>query len=219
MDIHSPIISTGSVGRSRSSGQSAASPLDHLNEERREIEDRLTVLGSVLESHRVDMSTPLLTPDGFPRTDIDVAQIRITRSQIIHLLNDRKALMNKIESHLYEHYASQRQASSTVTRNQPVEPEGVAFAYVDSVADNSPAHKAGLQRGDKIIKFGEVHAGNHQRLTGLATTVQSNFGRPIEVVISRAIEHAEGSGIVYLSLTPQSDWGGRGMLGCLFVPL
>jgi hypothetical protein len=57
------------------------------------------------------MSTPLIDPSGFPRADIDIAQspssnfykivdtflVRIVRSQVIHLKNDHKDLMSRIE--------------------------------------------------------------------------------------------------------------------------
>ena len=38
------------------------------------MEEELKALSSVLDSHGVDMNTSLLTADGFPRSDLDVAQ-------------------------------------------------------------------------------------------------------------------------------------------------
>jgi 26S proteasome non-ATPase regulatory subunit 9 len=63
--------------------------------------------------HNVTMNTPLVTEDGFPRADIDVAQIRSTRQQIIRLQNDIKGLMGPIEKGLIE-YFKQANANGTV---------------------------------------------------------------------------------------------------------
>lgn len=38
------------------------------------MEDELRALSNILDLHGVDMNTPLLTPGGFPRADIDVPQ-------------------------------------------------------------------------------------------------------------------------------------------------
>ena len=75
------------------------------------------------------MNTRLITPDGFPRADLDVAQstsvlllyqevtnscsVRTTRSRIIHLKNDYKSLMSVIEKHIHEHFARQMESTQT----------------------------------------------------------------------------------------------------------
>jgi len=52
------------------------------------------------------MRTTLTTFDGYPRSDIDIAQIRTTRARIIHLRNDHKALLICIEEGLHAHFAA-----------------------------------------------------------------------------------------------------------------
>ncbi|KAK9370310.1 hypothetical protein V1509DRAFT_617394 [Lipomyces kononenkoae] len=169
------------------------------------------------------MNTPLITPDGFPRSDIDVAQVRITRARIIRLKNDLKAVMSRIETALYEHHARLKERGSISAGGSDFErkPEhvGIAFAVVNTVDQRSPAHEAGLIKGDKIIKFGPINAGNHQRLARLATVVQENENSPIEITVIREIDEAQARAEVNLVLTPRQGWGGRGLIGCHILPL
>lgn len=203
----------------------------------------LDALVSVLESHNVTMDTPLVTDDGFPRADIDVAQIRATRAHIIRLKNDYKALMAQIEQGLGRYFAAANQNGSsgdssslpqangsldkdkslsasttttstttttTTTTNEPYYPP---FAKVQSVEPNSPASIAGLQPLDKICTFGLVDATNHRNLSRLATVVATHAEIPMTVIRGNATQPLE------LMLIPNSNWGGRGSIGCHIVPL
>lgn len=104
--------------------------------------------------------------------------------------NDYKELMATIEKALHEHHASLRNSgdpkdaeSPSLERNagdlvqdiNSTSPDPT-FARVDSVIPSSPAHEAGLRVGDKIVKFGPVHSGNHQHLQMIAEIVQRNEG-------------------------------------------
>lgn len=129
------------------------------------------------------MQTPLCTFDGYPRDDIDVAQIRITRSRIIHLRNDYKGLMNQIEKGLHAHHAII--AASLVAAPSPVTPPSpiaaaqsieAPFARVNTVAPGSPAADAGLQPGDYIKRFGSANLLNHAKLTKVAEVVGQSEG-------------------------------------------
>lgn len=108
------------------------------------------------------MTTPLVTSDGFPRSDIDVAQIRSVRTQIIRLKNDLKTAMKDIETQLHLHYAQKdkdprqqlqregenveyiREMTEDLTISPPPLQEDlvVPFAIVNSVANASPAFTA-----------------------------------------------------------------------------
>lgn len=72
---------------------------------RKQLDNDLSVLFEYLQKTlNADMNTLLLTIDGFPRSDIDVAQIRICRAKIIKLQNDYKwiseTLLDKLQQQL-----------------------------------------------------------------------------------------------------------------------
>jgi len=48
------------------------------------------------------MTDSLVDSEGFPRSDIDIVQIRIARNKIICLKNDYKDIMKDIEQALYD---------------------------------------------------------------------------------------------------------------------
>ncbi|KIW70131.1 hypothetical protein PV04_02432 [Phialophora macrospora] len=193
------------------------------------LEAELKALGAVLDSHGVTMQTSLTTFDGFPRSDIDVAQVRVTRARIIVLRNDWKALMDKIEKGLHEHHAKY-QASDEYKNslNQPQSQPAPApqqtpsipetpFAKVNSVEPGSPANEAGLKAGDQIRRFGTAIWSNHERLRKVGEVVGQNLGRPIVVKVSRGTGPQAQE--LELRLTPRQNWGGRGTLGCHIVPI
>ncbi|CAG8531036.1 9694_t:CDS:2 [Paraglomus occultum] len=90
----------------------------------------------------------------------------------------------------------------------------IAFALVNAVAPDSPASEAGLQRNDKIIRFGHLHADNHQALQAVNSLVSGSENESIDVTIERGDE-----GRLVLKLTPKRGWGGRGLLGCHIIPI
>ena len=131
------------------------------------------------------MNTSLTTPDGFPRSDIDVAQIRTTRARIIYLKNDHKAVMKSLEEAVHEQFATGKPVEQISTQNAQgssavsvaVAPAPVVeppFARVNAVVPASPAEQAGMQVGDKVTKFGWVNWTNHERLGKVAHVVQQN---------------------------------------------
>jgi len=204
--------------------------LHQLISRKDDLEAELRALGAVLDSHGVNMQTGLTTFDGFPRSDIDVAQVRVTRARIITLRNDWKDLMGRIEKGLHEHHAkyqaseeyktsssqSQTEPAQAAPQATPALPE-TPFAKVNSVEPGSPANEAGLKAGDLIRRFGDAIWSNHERLRKVGEVVGQNLGRPILVTVSR------GSGStgqeLDLRVTPRQGWGGRGTLGCHIVPI
>lgn len=132
------------------------------------------------------MNTSLTTYDGFPRADIDVAQIRTTRARIIRLKNDHKELMRNVEAAVEEHFAAGKtvDGTSNIRPSQPAEVAGPRanietaieppFAKVNSVAPDSPASQAGLASGDSVVRFGPVNWTNHERLGKVAQVVQQH---------------------------------------------
>lgn len=201
--------------------------LQQLINRKDNLEAELKALGSVLDTHGVNMNTSLLTFDGFPRSDIDVAQVRVTRARIISLRNDWKDLMNRIEKGLHEHHANLQALEAKSENSHPTFPPVTTtatpsipetpFAKVNRVESGSPAHEAGLKAEDKIRRFGTANWSNHERLRKVGEVVQQNLGIPILVKVSRSV----GSDIqeLELRLTPRQNWGGRGALGCHILPI
>ncbi|KAL9045640.1 MAG: hypothetical protein Q9214_001350 [Letrouitia sp. 1 TL-2023] len=133
------------------------------------------------------MNMTLTTFDGYPRDDLDIAQIRSTRARIIWLRNDYKTLMSKIETGLHKHHAqnlSTRQLDPSSSRDTAEMGVNAAeyrsldppFAKVNNVVPASPADEAGLKAGDKIRRFGSVDWVNHEKLSKVADIVQRNEG-------------------------------------------
>lgn len=204
--------------------------LKQLGDAKDRLEGELRALGQVLDSHGVNMNTSLTTFDGYPRDDIDVAQVRVTRARIIHLKNDYKDLMNKIEKSLEEHHAQikadmkakQDRGEVEQPTPEPLHPAvpvpETPFAEVKSVEAGSPANEAGLRAGDLIRRFGGAIWSNHQKLAKIKDEVQNNMGKQIPIRVLR--RNPTGSdGELDLVLTPRSGWGGRGSLGCYVVPI
>lgn len=132
--------------------------------------------------------------------------VRTTRTRIIHLRNDHKALMSRIEAGLHAHHAHMKEslsessdpispprrtpvgggsnstASLTVRVGASAGEVGVsdfaapAFARVNSVVARSPADEAGLQAGDEIRRFGDVDWTSHEKLAKVASLVQRSEG-------------------------------------------
>ncbi|RAH47189.1 putative 26S proteasome non-ATPase regulatory subunit Nas2 [Aspergillus brunneoviolaceus CBS 621.78] len=236
-NIHAPTVASGPT-----SGEAPARDLSKLGvvdlmQEKERIEAELSALSSVLSSHGVHMNTSLTTFDGYPRDDIDVAQIRTTRARIIRLRTDHKEVMSLLEKGIHDHFASLQRAQATApsdgnTNNTQAVPSsaagsdaagseaaGVPFAKVNSVVPGSPADQAGLKAGDTVRNFGSVNWLNHERLSKVAQVVQQNEGRPVAVIITRKDPNSANDLELSLALTPRRDWGGRGLLGCHLVPL
>lgn len=109
------------------------------------IEAELDAQLSILKANSSTLNSPLLDPEGFPRSDIDVWAVRHARVRIIELRNDLSALMDTIMTALQGVYnpasilkseeAEVEMKSSPVTELQP-------FAKVNGVAPGSPAAAA-----------------------------------------------------------------------------
>ncbi|KPM45451.1 hypothetical protein AK830_g1055 [Neonectria ditissima] len=227
-NLHAPTVPSGQTTSYASNGDAGQLSFNELERKKNDIEAELKALGGVLDSHGVDMNTSLISRDGFPRADIDVAQVRTTRARIIRLRNDYKEVMARIEKFLHEHFASLDHGDSELALNsseaQPILPDSQPealdppFAKVNTVAAGSPAEQAGLKPGDEIRNFGYVNRSNHDGLKKVAECVQGNEGSNVFIKVSRTSGVAQREEL-RLTLTPRKDWGGRGMLGCHILPL
>ncbi|KAG9331716.1 hypothetical protein JZ751_018371 [Albula glossodonta] len=181
------------------------------------IEEQIKAYYDVLEDG-VGTEGPLVDLEGYPRSDVDVYQVRTARHSISCLQNDHKAIMVEIEEALHRLHALEKAKRE---QNQPHAQAGamdqgaslpLPFARVDTITQGSPASQSGLRVGDEVIGFGSVNSGNFQNLQNIASVVQHSEGKPLSITVVRSGQK------VHLSLTPQR-WSGRGLLGCNIVPL
>jgi 26S proteasome regulatory subunit N4 len=170
------------------------------------------------------MTEPLTDAESFPRTDIDVHQVRAARHQIICLQNDRKALLKEIEKGLEVVHSEQKfnNPNNLATNSRKIEsmdtdeprrvPPQVAFLKVNLVSPGSPAETAGLQVRDEILEFGTINAGNFKELPEIGQLVQACANKNVNIRVKR------NQAVHELILTPKA-WSGRGLLGCNVVPM
>ncbi|XP_030273463.1 26S proteasome non-ATPase regulatory subunit 9 [Sparus aurata] len=202
------------------SGQSEITMEDvqNLVKKKDEIEEQIKAYYDVLEDQGVGVEEPLIDEEGFPRSDVNLYQIRTARHNISCLQNDHKAIMVEIEEALHKLHArekAKREQDETEAQEEAMEQQVTLpppFARVDAVTQGSPACGAGLRVGDEVIEFGSVNTGNFQNLQNIASVVQHSEGKPLRVTVIRDGQKAQ------MSLTPQR-WSGRGLLGCNIVPL
>ena len=107
----------------------------------------------------------------------------------------------------------------TLASDEPIDP----FAEIDEVAPDGPAAGAGVRVGDLLIRFGHLHARNHNGLRALAQLTQRSVGSNIGLLVQRAVAAEGGGGAgrtehVRLQLQPRR-WAGNGLLGCHLRPL
>ena len=215
--------------------------LFEVNRKRTKMEAEMDVLQQDLRSPRGDNNFVaglpgegnLIDPQGFPRDDIDIYDVRTKRHRFVCLQTDHKNVMAHLEIELKALHKVQLQldkiaptplntddtnpseqkndtttATVSTTSSETPAPEVARkpFAKVESVGVDSPADMAGLKIGDLILVFG----GEEQMLQGVPAYVEEN--RTIAVVVER-----QGV-VVELTMTPKK-WSGRGMLGCYLIPL
>jgi 26S proteasome non-ATPase regulatory subunit 9 len=104
-----------------------------------------------------------------------------------------------------------------VADDEPLDP----FAEIDEVFAEGPAAAAGVLVGDLLLKFGGVHARNHDGLKALARLTQRSVGDSIPLLVLRGCDGGgpqEQQQRVRLQLMPRR-WAGQGLLGFHLKPL
>ncbi|KAF3490607.1 26S proteasome non-ATPase regulatory subunit 9 [Arthroderma uncinatum] len=189
-DIHTPTVPSGPVsGSSSTNANLSKAGLTQLFDEKERLEAELKVLGEVLKSVEEGIAAYF-------------ASIKDTDGNASTPLAIRPPAP----------------AAGEVEGRTQGETDGIPFAKVNSVADGSPAAKAGLKAGDKVCNFGNITWANHENLTKIATVITNNVELPVLVKVIRSSSEEESSQLT-LRLTPSRDWGGRGLLGCHLLPL
>ena len=190
--------------------------LSHVKDE---IENQLNILFDLLRhKYNADMDTPLVTPDGFPRSDLDVVTIRLLRIRIIRLRNDDRKVIHLLDDRMAQEFATRRESNieaeeeelttSSTSRYQ------IPFAQVREVVSGGPAFNSGLKEGDQIIVFdNDIHAANNNKLGSLVSRVRLKQNEEIKVDLKRGEER------ITLKLIPSDNWDGQGLLGCRLIPI
>lgn len=186
-----------------------------LIEEKIQMENDLRAQHEILKTNNVGMSEPLVDNEGFPRSDIDVYQVRHARHKICCLQNDLRKIFKQIENGLTDVHAQQAShppapRAAIVSSSDMIHADNVPptpFAMVTLVDNGSPADIAGLCKNDKIIQFGSVTSKNFTAMDQVYSIVSHSVGQALNVQVMR------GSLIVGVTLVPK-PWSNRGLLGC-----
>ncbi|CAL8248559.1 unnamed protein product [Merluccius merluccius] len=196
-----------------------ANDVKNLIKKKDDIEEQIKAYYDVLEDQGVGVEGPLVDAEGFPRSDVNLYQIRTARHNISCLQNDHKAIMVDIEEALHKLHAREKskreQDESQQGQAEAMEqdaPLPSPFARVEGISQDSPACRAGMRVGDEVVEFGSVNTGNFRNLQNIASVVQHSEGKPLRVSVIRDGKPTQ------MSLTPQ-QWSGRGLLGCNIVPI
>lgn len=198
--------------------------------------------------HNVTMTTSLISFDGYPRPDIDVAQIRTTRARIIRLKNDYKDLMAKIEVGLQQHWENQSAAAAATPATTAASSAHAAQASSSSAPASSAAAASNTQAAGEApprvearveVPFAKVNTvvpsspadtaglkpGDKVTRFGYVDWMNhEKLSRVAQVVQGNEgrevlVKVIRGDERVEVKLTPRRDWGGRGLLGCHLLPL
>jgi len=133
------------------------------------IESEIQTHITILASNKVDMQTPLVDREGFPRDDIDIYAVRRARVRIIELRNDLKGVMDALGKELervFDPSLAPKTNGTTTTEEEKVDPLR-PFAEVSGVAPGSPAAEAvrifcssrSRQLNPGMVGFGEGRFG------------------------------------------------------------
>ena len=140
------------------------------------------------------MDDPLVDDEGFPRSDIDVYQVRHARhnirckvkittksylvleSMMTLQTNDLSKLMKQIEMGLQNLHSQARETAmetgNDISRGTSEDPVRSPFARVMVVVSGSPADTAGIKQGDLVTKFGTI---TKVQLTNMANILFTDF--------------------------------------------
>ena len=187
-----------------------------LNDEKVKIEKEISEWKSILDSENdIGMDGPLIDNEGYPRDDIDIVKIRMTRQKIICLSNDHKEIMKKIAEALESIHQKNQIQSPLESEDQNADQkqeEKKPFLKIDLVSEGSPAFDAGLKVGDQVVELGTFSKNNFKNLMEIGQSVQNSQNRNIRVKVLR------NGKVTTLTLVPKR-WSGQGLIGCKLVPL
>jgi 26S proteasome non-ATPase regulatory subunit 9 len=157
----------------------------------------------------IGLQKPLIDPEGFPVSGIDLLEVRKLRSRYIALTNDLRSISDQIECTLHLVHETARM-TGTITQGDSK--ERIPFGRVDSIVSGSAADVCGMLVGDKVVRFGPLsclsvaHVNNcYESIPNIVRGLSVN--ETLEVYVIRPGRENEE---LLLQIAPQ---GGR--IGCL----
>lgn len=177
--------------------------LDVLNERKAELEKELQDVLGELHALGTDRTAPLVTADGFPRSDVDVHAARTARVRAIRLENDIKAVYAEVGPLVNEVFRLKQEAAGT----RAPRPKR-AICKIRSVLPGARGEDAGLKPDDQVLAFGYARV-----LAGFPAELlrSQRDGVPLAIQVARP-GTAE-------PLDFQVEVRAGQSLGCHFVPL
>ncbi|KMZ03761.1 26S proteasome non-ATPase regulatory subunit 9 isoform X2 [Drosophila simulans] len=199
-------------------GTTTKERLERLINAKQQLEAQINRNGQILAANdNVGMSGPLVDPEGFPRNDIDVYQVRLARQTIICLQNDHKELMNQIQTLLNQYHSEIATTDpELVNRASALDLDSDRSPGGANITDLAPARaivvvNLGLCAGDAILRFGSINSDNFKGdLAQIGELVRNMQSQNVQLKVKRAEQQLD------LILVPKT-WSGRGLLGCNIV--
>ncbi|XP_030873175.1 26S proteasome non-ATPase regulatory subunit 9 isoform X2 [Leptonychotes weddellii] len=187
-------MSEGETRQSEDSPQAGAvtvSDVQELIRRKEEIEAQIKANYDVLESQKgVGMNEPLVDCEGYPRSDVDLYQVRTARHNIVCLQNDHQAIMKQVETALHQLHA----------RDKEKQARDMAEAHREAMSHNQ-GQREGLSPPQAFAKVNSISPGS-----------PASIAKPLNVTVIRRGEKHQ------LRLVP-TRWAGKGLLGCNIIPL
>jgi len=193
-----------------------------LEHKKLEIENEMNDLSQVLvQEGNVGMEGNLIDEQGFPRSDIDIYKIRLTRQRLNCLHNDYKAVLDQIEkvlsvklstSNTHENRTNEIITSVNHQANEKLR----SFLTVKNISNGSPAHQAGFENNDEIVQFGPFTHTNGS-LNEIAEYVKTKVSKIILVKVKRSTSIGSGGTEMKILKLEPNTWTGNGLIGCQFI--
>jgi 26S proteasome non-ATPase regulatory subunit 9 len=168
---------------------------------------------------------PLVDSEGYPRSDVDLYNVRGKRNRLATINYDHKALMKEIEKDLALLHSfssnvgagaseSGTPTATTATTATTTIHSSLPFAVIDEILAGSPAEQAGLRDYDELVAFGTIRFETVDNLNCIPALLRDNVNKPISLEVRRR----NTDSVLRLVLQPQ-PWSGRGLLGCHLTPI
>ena len=194
-----------------------------LEHKKLEIENEMNDLSHVLVLEgNVGMEGNLIDEQGFPRSDIDIYKIRLTRQRLNCLQNDYKTVLDQIEKVLSVKLSTnnnnndqEKKTNEVISSvNYQANDKLRSFLSVKNISNGSPAYQAGFENNDEIVQFGPFTHTNGS-LHEIAEYVKTKISKIILVKVKRS-NGSGGTEMKILKLEPNT-WSGNGIIGCQFI--